>query len=80
MAKLAVISTNVGYCSEIIKDNFSGYLFDPINNEQFQEQLQKLVLDKTQRDLFALHLHKWVSENYSIEKGVQLLILKYNML
>lgn len=80
LAKLAVISTNVGYCSEIIKDNFSGYLFDPINSEQLQEQLQKLVLDKTQRDLFALHLHKWVSENYSIEKGVQLLILKYNML
>lgn len=80
LAKLAVISTNVGYCSEIIKDNFSGFLFDPLNNKLLQEQLRKLVLNRIQRDLFALHLHKWVLENYSKEKGVQLLILKYKLL
>lgn len=80
LAKLAVVSTNVGYCSEIIKDNFSGFLFDPLDNNQLQKQLQKMILDKIQRDEFALHLHKWVLENYSMEKGVQFLVSKYNML
>lgn len=80
LAKLAVVSTNVGYCPEIVKDNFSGLLFDPLNSKQIQRQLNKMVLDKTQRNRFASHLHKLVLENYSIEKGVQLLVSKYNML
>jgi glycosyltransferase involved in cell wall biosynthesis len=80
LAKLAVVSTNVGYCSEIIKDNFTGLLFDPLDNKQIQNQLQKMVLDKVQRDVFALHLHRLVLENYSVTKGVELLISKYNML
>jgi glycosyltransferase involved in cell wall biosynthesis len=80
LAKLAVVSTNVGYCSEIIKDNVSGFLFDPLDNNQLQKQLQKMVLDKTQRDEFALNLHKLVLKNYSMEKVVKLLVSKYNML
>lgn len=80
LAKLAVVSTNVGYCSEIIKDNYGGLLFDPLNDKQIQNQIQKMVLDKEQRDQFALHLNKTVLENYSVEKGVQLLVSKYNML
>jgi len=80
LAKLAVVSTNVGYCSEIIQDNFSGLLFDPLDNKQIQNQLQKMVLDKEQRDVFAIHLHRLVLENYSIEKGVEMLVSKYNIL
>jgi glycosyltransferase involved in cell wall biosynthesis len=80
LAKLAVVSTNVGYCPEIIKDSFSGLLFDPLDSKQLQNQLQKIVLDKTQRDRFALHLHRLVLKKYSMEKGVQLLMSKYNML
>ncbi len=80
LAHLAVISTNVGNCPEIIKDGFSGLLIDPLNNLQLQEQLQKLILNKTVRDNFGLHLHELVLENYSIEKGEQLLLSIYKAL
>ncbi|SHG99835.1 Glycosyltransferase involved in cell wall bisynthesis [Flavobacterium fluvii] len=81
LAKLAVVSTNVGYCSEIIKDDINGLLFNPLNNGQVKKQLYKMVLvDKVQREVFALHLHNLVLENYSKEKSVQLLLSKYNLL
>ena len=80
LAKLAVVSTNVGYCSEIIKDGFSGLLFDPLNNKQIQNQLRIMVLNKEERERFALNLNKLVEEDYSLEKGVQLLISKYDLL
>lgn len=80
LAKLAVVSTNVGYCSEIIKDNYGGLLFDPLNDKQIQNQIQKMVLDKEQREKFALHLNKSVLEDYSVEKGIQLLVSKYSTL
>ncbi len=80
LAKLAVVSTNVGYCSEIVKDNFSGLLFDPLINNEIQKQLQKITLDSVQREVFAINLNKLVLNEYSLEKGIQLLISKYNLL
>ncbi len=80
LAKLPVVSTNVGYCPEIIKDNFTGLLFDPLDNLQLQEQLQKMILNKKLRDSFGLHLHELVIETYSREKGIQLLLSKYSLL
>jgi glycosyltransferase involved in cell wall biosynthesis len=79
LASLAVVSTNVGYCSEIIKDNFSGLLFDPLNNRQFQNQLQKMTFNEAQREVFANNLNKLVLEEYSLDKGIKLMISKYNM-
>ncbi|HWS60016.1 MAG TPA: glycosyltransferase, partial [Flavobacterium sp.] len=78
LAKLAVVSTNVGYCSEIVKENFSGLLFDPLDINQIQSQLLKMVLDQTLRDKFALNLNKLVLENYSTNIVVKLLVSKYN--
>ncbi len=80
LANLAVVSTNVGYCYEIVKDNFSGLLFDPLNNKEIKSKLLKMALDKTLREKYALHLNKSVLEDYSVEKVVQLLISNYNML
>jgi glycosyltransferase involved in cell wall biosynthesis len=80
LAQLAVVCTNVGYCPEVVKDNYSGLLFDPLNNLQLQEQLRKMILDKTKRDSFRLHLHELVLEKYSREKGVQLLLSQYRAL
>jgi glycosyltransferase involved in cell wall biosynthesis len=80
LAKLPVVSTNVGYCSEIIKENFTGLLFDPLDNLQMQEQLQKMILNKKLRDGFRLNLHELVLETYSREKGMLLLLTKYSLL
>lgn len=80
LAKLAVISTNVGYCPMIIRDNFSGLLFDPVNNMQIKQQLQKIISDKLLRDRFGLHLQQIVLENYSRDNVIELLLSQYNKL
>lgn len=80
LAKLPVISTNVGYCSEIIKNNSTGLLFDPLNEIELQKQLQKLIFDKESRETFGLHLYELVLEKYSRNKVIQLLLSKYNTL
>jgi glycosyltransferase involved in cell wall biosynthesis len=80
LAQLPVVSTNVGYCPEIIKDGLNGLLFDPLNNIQLQQQLQKMICNQESRDQFGLHLHKFVLEKFSREKGMQVLIKKYNTL
>lgn len=80
LAQLPVVSTNVGYCSLIVKNDFSGLLFDPLNNLQIQAQLQKLILDQPLRNRFGLHLQELVLENYSEDKVIRLLLAKYNTL
>jgi glycosyltransferase involved in cell wall biosynthesis len=77
LAKLPVVSTNVGYCPLIIKDNSSGLLFDPLNRMQLQEQFQKMISDQSKRNSFGLHLHRLVLKNYSKEIVIELLLSKY---
>lgn len=78
LARLPVVSTNVGFCPLLIKDDFSGLLFDPLNNIQLQEQLNKIISSQTLRDSFGLHLHRLVLENYSQDKVIQYLFSRYN--
>jgi glycosyltransferase involved in cell wall biosynthesis len=78
LAKLPVVCTNVGFCSEIIKDNSSGLLFDPLDNLQIQNQLLKMISDKQSRDSFALHLQKLVYGNYSKNKIRDILLSHYD--
>lgn len=80
LAQLPVVSTNVGYCSLIVKNDFSGLLFDPLNNLQIQAQLQKIISGKLLRDSFGLHLQELVLKNYSKDKVIQLLLTKYKTL
>jgi glycosyltransferase involved in cell wall biosynthesis len=80
MAKLAVVSTDVGYCSEVIKDDINGLLFNPIDTLQLQKQLQRMVSDKDLRSRFAISFQKLVLKNYSRNNVVGLLISEYTKL
>lgn len=80
LAQLAVVSTNVGYCSELITENRIGLLFDPSDTLQLQKQLQKMVADETMRNSCGSCLHAIVLENYSQSKGVDFLISNYRKL
>ncbi|EIA10401.1 glycosyltransferase [Flavobacterium frigoris] len=80
LAKLPVVSTNVGYCSEIIQDNVGGLLFDPSDNLQIQNQILKIIMDKQLRDEIALELHKSVSNNYSKDKIIAFLLSCYKQI
>jgi glycosyltransferase involved in cell wall biosynthesis len=80
LAKLPVVCTNVGFCSEIIRDNNTGLLFNPLDNLQLQNQLLKIVSDQQLRDSFALHLYRLVCNNYSKNKIRDILLSHYNTL
>ncbi len=38
-----IVATNVGGTKEIVKDNFNGFLIEPMNNEQFIEKVSYLL-------------------------------------
>ncbi|WP_417981071.1 glycosyltransferase [Flavobacterium sp. LB1P71] len=78
LAKLPVVCTNVGFCSEIIRDNKSGLLFDPLDNLQMQNQLLRMISGKQLRDTYALNLQKQVFDNYSKNKIRDILLSQYN--
>ena len=65
LSKLAVISTNVGYCSTIIQNEFSGFLIDPLKEKVVRDKIITLIEDKELRVKISKNLHRTVVENYS---------------
>lgn len=66
MSKLAVLSTNVGFCSEIIEDGKNGFLFSPDDNEQIKNKLT-LMIENSENIIgtFAQNLYDKVLQNYT---------------
>ena len=77
LAGLAVISTNVGYCSEIIDDEVSGLLFDPLNESEVEKKLIKIIENESFRSKVAENYGKNVRENYSQEAVLEKLVEVY---
>jgi glycosyltransferase involved in cell wall biosynthesis len=80
LAKVPVICSDVGYCSEIIKNNVNGLLFNPLDDVQMQNQLFKMISDKQLRNSLAVELHNSVSNNYSESKVLDILLLQYKQI
>jgi glycosyltransferase involved in cell wall biosynthesis len=80
LAKLPVLSTNVGYCPEIIKEGVNGLLFNPLDTSQLQYQLYKITNDSSISRQFGLNLQQLVIEHYSSEVVMKLLLSKYKSL
>lgn len=74
---LPVVSTNVGYCSALIKDGFSGLLFDPFSNSEATAQLYRLVNDDLLKKTLGDNFKKTVMKYYSEEVVIKKLILAY---
>lgn len=78
LAKLAVVSTNVGYCSEIIQDGVTGLLFDPTIPLDLQHQLYNIIAESNEnRTKIGLNLQKVVQSHYSKEALLRLLQAYY---
>lgn len=67
LSRLAVISTNVGYCAEIIKDGERGLLISPTEVQSISEAINKMVNDKLFKAEMANNLNEYVLDNYSEE-------------
>lgn len=65
LAKLPIITTNVGYCSEIVEDNVTGLLFNPDEIDNFKEKLIRLTENKALRDEFSEAIFQSITDNYS---------------
>ena len=78
LAELPVVATNVGYCGTIIKDEFSGLLFSPLNLYDLESQLKKMIGSESLRAEFALHLNQSVSTTYAKEPIMKLILLQYH--
>lgn len=77
LENLAVISTNVGYCSDIIQNDNNGLLFDPSSVSEVKKQLLKLIQDESLRKKIGDNFKQSVLENYSEEIVIEKLILAY---
>jgi glycosyltransferase involved in cell wall biosynthesis len=77
LAGLAVVSSNVGYCSEIIDDEVSGLLFDPFNGSEIKEKLIKIIENEPLRNVLAENFRQNVNENYSEEMVIEKLMTEY---
>ncbi len=69
LAKLAVISTNVGFCNKLI-NNKNGLLFSPFESNDLKNCLIEMTSNPKKMSFFANNLHQTVLENY--EKSVVL--------
>ena len=74
---LAVLSTSVGYCSSLIKNNFNGLLFNPLSEVEAKEQLIRLISEQDLRNKFGDNLKQSVLNNYSETLVIEKLILEY---
>ena len=76
-ANLAVVSTNVGYCSRIIQNEFNGLLFDPGYENELKLQLLRVIENNSLRSELANNFKHLVVREYSEEKVIGKLISEY---
>lgn len=78
LSNLAVVSTNVGFCKEIIVDNKTGLLFTSNNKNEFKFKLKEMIESEMLRKKLSQNLNKLVVDNYSEDKIIQKLLKYYS--
>ncbi len=71
IAKLAVITTDVGDCKKVIRNNVNGILVEKNKPIEFSASLDALIEDVGLRKRFSENLNSFVNEHWSEEKIVQ---------
>lgn len=77
-AGLATISTDVGFCSSVIKEGYNGLLFSPMDKEALKQQFLKLAFDNELQKKLGMNLRTDVLKNYSCGEIMKQLVTKYN--
>ncbi len=73
-AKLAVVVTDVGYCSEVVKDygTFVTYGDIPAMSGAIQEYLTNIEKKEAYRNLFTAHIKNHYSETHVRDQIISL--------
>ena len=69
-SKVAVISSNVGAVPDLIIDQVNGLLFKPKDTEALSIAIQRLIINKEERDIFASRAAEKIFTNHSLESVV----------
>ena len=77
LENVAVVSTDVGYCSVLIQNGKNGLLFDPSSELEVVNQLKKITENEALRHTLSEKLKELVLHNYSEESVIEKLILAY---
>lgn len=80
LSGIATISTNVGYCKEIIRHNINGLVFDPNDASALENCFITLCEDEDMRNLYGQQLKKEIQENYSVTVVLNTIIKHYESL
>lgn len=80
LANLAVISTNVGFCIELINHQETGLLFSPFDKKQLIDSLNKLIDNNLLIKNFGTCFYEKIISNYSEKEVVKSILGKYKML
>lgn len=76
-AGLAVLSTNAGYCAEIINNGENGLLFDPLNEVELVSKLNQICSDEILRKKLALNLKYLVDNTYTESVIIKKIMSEY---
>jgi glycosyltransferase involved in cell wall biosynthesis len=77
LAKLAVVASDVGFCSKIIIDNKTGLLFKPNSYEKLTFSLKKMSADEKLRNQLSTNLNTLVIDNFSAQIVILNLVILY---
>ncbi len=77
LAKLPVICSDVGFCSEIIKDKETGLLFNPSDDDNLALNLVVLTNNFDDREKYKRALFNLINLNFNKDKIIADLILIY---
>ncbi|MCG2611246.1 glycosyltransferase [Flavobacterium sp. SM15] len=71
LAGLAVLSSDVGFCSEIINDGESGILFNPLTVNDLSEKLIRITNDEALIVAFGENLTKKIENEFSKQSIIE---------
>ena len=80
LAKLPVVVTNVGDCSNVVENNSSGLIVEKENDNALAQAIQSLLIDRDKATTFGENLYQTVKKKYSVEKYIDKLISIYSTL
>ena len=73
-----VVGTCFGGTPEIVIDNETGYIVNPLNDKLMADKILNLLEDKTKAETFGGNGRKRVEENFSLSKQIDKLFNFYN--
>lgn len=72
----ALVASNIGWATELMKDGKTGYLVNPLNHEEFSDKIVTLLKDEEKNKLFGINGRAHVTTNFSsaivIKKNINL--------